>query len=368
MILIAVLFLIPAYYLAKSKGYNATTVLIAAGILSIGVPAIARCYKDLELLPIIDISFPALALLIVWLLPEKAGAPGKKYLKISFICPECKKDVVFERRYEGKAELCPKCGEIITVPLDEFSPPKLTVDRIKPDATSGQVCFATFGNELPAIQLQLLLNDHGIDAEMISGTNQGMLPQLGGSQGFKIMIDVADWETAEKIEKADNRQINLTSHVNEDTIAIDHCNGSRNPLTKRPKRLLVAIIFFFLAGGLNLVISLLYMTIIQDKLSEHSVGYMTGVWLRIVTPQVLLIVGALGLSLRHVWGRRISLAGLMLGLWPNAQDFYRGFVKAGSGHGAILITTVLFTLWMALWIWCLYSKRSTEFLTNKSFV
>ena len=201
MIAIAVLFLLPAYYLAKSKGYNVVAVLVASGVLSMGVPLALSLLTDSQPLPLLNIAFPALALFIVWILPTKEGAPGRKYLKITFTCPECKQEVVFARRYEGKTELCPKCGEIVTVPLDELSPPEQPPDRGRPEATSGAVCYASFGDEMLAAQMQALFASHGIDSEIISGTGGGMLPQLSGTQGFKVAIAVNDWDKAIAIEK-----------------------------------------------------------------------------------------------------------------------------------------------------------------------
>ncbi len=160
-------------------------------------------------MPLIDITFPFLALGIVWLLPEKKGAPGKKYLNITFDCLECKEEVTFHRSKEGQAELCPKCGEIITVPLDEFSPKPIEHTKVKPDIASGSVCFTSFGDEMSALQLQSLLEENGIESEVIGGIGGGSLPQLGGTEGFKIAINIDDWDKAvetENIAKSGKRE------------------------------------------------------------------------------------------------------------------------------------------------------------------
>ena len=201
MLLITILFLIPGYYLAKSKGYNAAKVLTIAGIFSLWYPAVSRCIEGLDPFPIIDISFPLIALLVIWLLPAKKGAPGKAYLNISFVCPECNQEVKFERRFEGQAVLCKKCDEIITVPTDEFSPKAEKKKRIKPAVLSGKVCFDEFVDEICAEQLTDLFNAHGIKAEMIGNIAAGALPQLSVLQGFKVMIDIADWDMAVEIEE-----------------------------------------------------------------------------------------------------------------------------------------------------------------------
>lgn len=197
---LTVVVLLPIYYLAKSKGYNVAVMLIASAVLGVGLPIVMQIYNDEDLLPVIDITFPFLALFIVWLLPPKEGAPGEKYLKITFTCPECNEEVTFGRSHEGNAELCPKCGEIIKIPLDGFSPPMLSKNRDKSNVASGPVCFATFGNEMLALQMHALLADHGIDSEIIEGTGGGMLPQLSGTQGFKLTIDAKDWEEAVEVE------------------------------------------------------------------------------------------------------------------------------------------------------------------------
>lgn len=200
MLAIAVLFLVPAYYLAKSKGYNVAFILVASGVLSAGVPLTLSSLEITDTIPWVNITFPFLSLGIVWLLPEKEGAPGKTYLKITFQCPECREEVTFDRSKEGKADLCPTCGEIVTVPLDEFSPKPTTPKRDKPTISSGSVCYASFGDEMVAFQLQALFEDHGIESEVIGGTGGGSLPQLSGSQGFKISIDIDDWDKAVGIE------------------------------------------------------------------------------------------------------------------------------------------------------------------------
>lgn len=201
MFLLAVVFLVPAYYLAKSKGYNAAVILVCSAILSVGIPVTLNFLGISDGMPWIDITLPCLALGIIWLLPEREGAPGKGYLKITFDCPECNAEVTFSRSEEGKAELCPKCNEIITVPLDEFSPKPSVPKRIKPDIESGQVCYAVFGNEMLAAQIQALFEDHGIESEIIDGTGGGSLPQLSGTQGFKLSIDIEDWDKAVEIEE-----------------------------------------------------------------------------------------------------------------------------------------------------------------------
>lgn len=195
-----VLILLPAYYLAKSKGYNVVLVLVFAAIIS-AIPMLVRMFNGGLYFPAADLTFPLLVLFAIWLLPARAGAPGKKHLKITFTCPECNEEVSFNRRCEGKAELCPKCGEIVSVPLDAFSVAPTPRKRDKPNIRSGSVCFASFGDEMLALQLQALLESHGVKSEIIDGTSGGTLPQLSGTLGFKLSIDIDDWNKAVETEK-----------------------------------------------------------------------------------------------------------------------------------------------------------------------
>ena len=210
MIFLAIVFLVPAYYLAKSKGYNVAIILVCSAVLSVGVPLTLNFLEITDGMPWVDITLPCLALGIIWLLPEREGAPGKKYLKITFNCPECNEEVVFPRSKEGRPDLCPKCNEIITVPTDEFSPKPIEHVKEKPDIASGSVCYTSFGDEMSALQLQALLEDHGIETEVIGGIGGGALTQLGGTEGFKIAIDIDDWDKAVEIEKLANQDTEPT--------------------------------------------------------------------------------------------------------------------------------------------------------------
>ena len=53
-----------------------------------------------------------------------------------------------------------------------------------------------------AAQLQALFEDNGIESEIIDGTGGGSLPQLSGTQGFKLSIDIEDWDKAVEIESS----------------------------------------------------------------------------------------------------------------------------------------------------------------------
>lgn len=205
MMALAVVFLLPAYYLAKSKGYNVLLVLVCGTVLGIGITWIVYTFSD-AFFGGLEFIIAALTLLVIWLLPQKEGAPGKRYLKITFDCPECRETVSFARRYEGRAELCPQCGEILTVPLDEFSAPDISRSKSKPTVASGPICFNSFGDEMVALQMQTLFEGSGIASEIMGGTAGGALPQLSGTEGFKVMINVDDWDKAVEIEQLANAQ------------------------------------------------------------------------------------------------------------------------------------------------------------------
>lgn len=188
---IAWLFGVPAYYLAKSKGrsgpiYGTITVLLGWPINWFGA---------------FGFILPAAFLGVLYLIPEKPGAPGKAYLTITFVCPECGKTISFPRHREGVAELCPECGELIRVPEDEHSPKATTRDRGKPAVTQGDVCFESFARPASAHQLAAILKGNGVEARVSADDGGGMLPYLGSAQGYRIMIDVDQWDAAVAIEK-----------------------------------------------------------------------------------------------------------------------------------------------------------------------
>lgn len=211
MIIIAVLFLAPLYYLSKSKGFNAVKLVTIATLLSVA------CTLASFFVPYIgygQLFFPAIFLLVAWTIPPKEGAPGKAYFKITFNCPECKKEVTFKREKEGSAELCPECGEIISVPKDEPSPESKT-ERKQPQQ-EGKVQLDSYAWEAPATTMKLLLESHGIDAEIIGSTESGVLGPLAAPSGFKLVVDSKDWEVADKILKDANQPSGDVRHLGAD--------------------------------------------------------------------------------------------------------------------------------------------------------
>jgi predicted RNA-binding Zn-ribbon protein involved in translation (DUF1610 family) len=201
MIAIAVLFLVPIYYIAKSKGYNATWVCVVSAALGAAVPLAFQVLGRPLLFPVLDFTPSLLVLIVVWLIPPREGAPGKAYLKISFLCPECGESIVFPREREGTADLCPKCGELIRIPEDEHSPDHSQQNRTRPTASHGVVCFESFGRPEPAQVLAAILSDNGVAATVSGDSGGGVLPQVGNTQGHRVMIDVTQWDEAVRIEK-----------------------------------------------------------------------------------------------------------------------------------------------------------------------
>ena len=200
MIPIAVLFVVPVYYLAKSKGYSGKAFSVITACLYV----LGLFLPKFVILPYVGLApliFPAFSLLLVALLKARKGAPGKSYLKITFSCPECGKTVSFPRHREGVAELCPECGELIRVPEDDHSPKSSACDRRKPAVAQGEVCFESFGRFEPANLLVAILNDNGIEAHVSGDDGGGMLPQIGNTQGYRVMLDVSQWDEAVKIER-----------------------------------------------------------------------------------------------------------------------------------------------------------------------
>jgi ribosomal protein L37AE/L43A len=199
MIGLVVLVLLPIYYLAKSKGYNAVPVCIISGIVGYLTPYALRLIGESPAFPIIDMTIPLVALLVVWLLPDKKGAPGKAYLKITFQCPECHQSITFRREREGCSELCPKCGEIVTVPTDQFTPTTHFRTKTRPHPSEGDVCLDRFTRQEDASLLQIQLESHGITSRVVSDESSGLMGAAW--QDHKVIINAQDWDAAVEIQE-----------------------------------------------------------------------------------------------------------------------------------------------------------------------
>jgi len=188
---LASVFGVPAYYLARSKGRSGFSYAFFMVIL--GLPSVV--------LGLFGFILPAIGLGILYLLPGKSGAPGNAYLKITFACPECGKTISFPRDREGAAELCPACGELIRVLTDEHSPEPSQRDRRKPQVAEGEVCFESFARQEPAHVLVAILSENGVRARMAADDGGGFAGFIGSAEGYRVLINVEDWDEAVRIEK-----------------------------------------------------------------------------------------------------------------------------------------------------------------------
>ena len=116
--LFATVFYTPLYRIAQSKGYPGATLVrwtvtyhaaVSLVLFVLGVAGITHWQLGLAYLPI------SLVLLVVQCLPERKGAPGRKWFTISMICKACEATIAFDRSREGLVDSCPRCGEILTV-------------------------------------------------------------------------------------------------------------------------------------------------------------------------------------------------------------------------------------------------------------
>ena len=349
--LITVMFLAPAYYTATSKGYHIGLILTAIAILSMGIPIIMDLSHQADVsIPDSDIPylsslwviiFPALAWGMVRLLPARESAPGQDYLEITFECPECRGEVTCHRSKEGQAELCPGCGEMIRVPLDEFSPEPIEHTREKPAITSGWVCFDSFSDEMCALQLHALLEEYGIESEVVGETGSGALPQLGGTHGFKVVIDINDWDQAVEIEEAAAEEVDLSVNplVEERPLLREAAKRDARKVTETGSRLKgghmhqlqnelnKSVSWFYWIGGLSIVNTLIIqfngevsfivglgITQFFDGIAwaleeEAAVGH----WIRHVTLGINIVI-SLGFCLFGIAGKKLYKGIYLFGL------------------------------------------------------
>ena len=118
MLLLAILFLAPAYYVLKARGYS-PPIFLWPTILVTGALWLFQLFGEEWILrnaPALGIAtgLPSILLLgLSYTLPKRKGAPG---MSIEFPCPHCKQVIKFGRQFEGLARQCPKCEEIVSVP------------------------------------------------------------------------------------------------------------------------------------------------------------------------------------------------------------------------------------------------------------
>lgn len=193
---VLILFLIPTYYIARSKGFVGAVLSIVSGILGAAC-WLASLFLEMTWIGIGMYAIPATILGIVWLMRPRGGAPGQEYLKIKSNCPECDRPMEFGREFEGRAELCPRCGALINVPEDEYSPEALHRRTVpQPAADNGEVLLEQFVQPERAYALRAVLVNSGIECRVIEG---GAAFPLGVAEGHRVMIDAKDWEQGQTV-------------------------------------------------------------------------------------------------------------------------------------------------------------------------
>ena len=193
---VAMLFLIPTYYIARSKGFNGTVFALIPGMISV-VLGISMVILELPWLAFGVYAIPAVCLGIVWLLMPRAPASSRAHPRITFNCPKCNGDIRFGREREGKAELCRQCGSLIKVPDDEFSPDALPrTPMSQPAKSRDEILLEQFIQLESAYALRAVLLNSGIDCRVIEGSTAY---PLGLMEGNRVMIDAKDWPQAQSV-------------------------------------------------------------------------------------------------------------------------------------------------------------------------
>lgn len=204
-ICLALLFISPAYYRLKAKGYGPARFIVPTILVS----GASLAFAYVALLPGLAVTLlvPVALLALTFLLPPKKGAPGMAYLHIELTCPECNQPVSFPRAMEGRAALCPKCGELIEVPAESetAAPPHVT-------ETAGDGDFVMLRQFLDPMQAEIArqrLQDEGIEAFLPDTATGAAYPSLQwASGGVRLLVPAAD---AAMAEEALDRPVEETS-------------------------------------------------------------------------------------------------------------------------------------------------------------
>jgi hypothetical protein len=220
LMLIGLLFLVPAYYCLKARGYRPAVFLwpaVLASILFYGAwvffgkkaswtPQDASTFRFVLLLP----GFTAFVL--SWMLPARKGALEMSRLSMEFVCPQCEKTIRCRREREGLADVCPLCGEIVTVPLrgqPDQPPPASTPlptseegpeDDDSESMVAGSpdaVVLCTFVLEAQAESARIALLSEDIPCAIVSDTGGGILPMTGVNTGYRVLVLSSDRDRAE---------------------------------------------------------------------------------------------------------------------------------------------------------------------------
>lgn len=185
------LFISPAFYRLKAKGYAPAPFISGTLLLLILAGAIGYMLHPIGILVAGLLPLGLLGLAV--LLPPREGAPGSGYLTLSFPCPECGKTVAFPRHAAGRASLCPECGELLRVPDekgDAAGTPGPRGELSSPaDPTAA---FVTVGRFLSPTQAELArerLAAHGIPAMLPDSTISHVHPGVEwASGGFRLVV------------------------------------------------------------------------------------------------------------------------------------------------------------------------------------
>ena len=193
-IALAVIFVSPAFYRLKAKGYGTRGAVLVTVGLTVLLFAVGGSYNANGW--VAGLLLPAALFVLSLLLPVRPGAPGTAYLKISFPCPECGETVDFDRDAERRAVLCPACHELIRVPAGEDAPVTPAQDlKSAPVPVNGERDFVTIGKYLLADQAEMgreRLHAAGIPAFLPDGNTGHVHPGLEwAAGGARLMVPVA---------------------------------------------------------------------------------------------------------------------------------------------------------------------------------
>ena len=191
-IALTILFIAPAFYRLRAKGYPALPFIVVTIILSVSAP-FSGAPMALAITPLAPIALFILSLF----LPKREGAPGKNYLHIIFNCPECDESITFPRDQEGRAILCPKCDKLITVP-SESSIMEPHYKGVAQDKNSGDfVTISRFLNSEQADLASQQLESAGISTLLPDSATCHIYPGVGwAGGGSRLMVASTDLDDA----------------------------------------------------------------------------------------------------------------------------------------------------------------------------
>ena len=269
------LFVSPAYYRLRVKGYRPWPFVLPAAALYLVFAALGLsldvAWYGVSVLP------PACLFVVAMLIPACPGAPGKALLQVEFHCPECEKSVRFPRSAEGRAVLCPECGELVRVEDENALPqPDQAVAMDRRDAgASGD--FATVGQYLNSAQGELArqkLAAAGVAAFLPDSTASHAYPALEwASGGSRLMVNTVDRDRALDI---------LSMSPEETSLPRDFVVPPGPPEPVRDDRLahaiLYVIVFLFLFPFILIrlwvwVVPLLFGEAVQEGIVSESLSF-----------------------------------------------------------------------------------------------